>query len=184
MPYYDPYVVYGPWWWPAYRPVFWRPWHARPVFFGHPQFVVRHVDWHGRQVVRHPDGHRHPRAIQHVQTPFRDQRAPLRTQESHRALPHPAPIRQLPHPVVGNPVSIPSHSGSSVRPIVDSVRIHAQAASQAQPQPRREPPRFEQRRSEPRFEQRASEQRREHRPPPQQQRQHGQSNKQHSNRRG
>jgi uncharacterized protein DUF3300 len=31
VPYYDPYVVYGPWWWPAYRPVFWRPWHARPV---------------------------------------------------------------------------------------------------------------------------------------------------------
>lgn len=31
-PYYDPYVVYGTWWWPAYRPVFWRPWVARPVF--------------------------------------------------------------------------------------------------------------------------------------------------------
>jgi len=32
VPYYDPLVVYGGWWWPAYRPVFWRPWHARPVF--------------------------------------------------------------------------------------------------------------------------------------------------------
>jgi hypothetical protein len=31
-PYYDPYVVYGTWWWPAYRPVFWRPWVARPIF--------------------------------------------------------------------------------------------------------------------------------------------------------
>src|SRR5438874_2713117 len=31
-PYYNPYVVYGTWWWPAYRPVFWRPWFARPVF--------------------------------------------------------------------------------------------------------------------------------------------------------
>src|SRR6266851_10409193 len=30
--YYDPYVVYGTWWWPAYRPVFWRPWIARPIF--------------------------------------------------------------------------------------------------------------------------------------------------------
>ncbi|HXI37759.1 MAG TPA: DUF3300 domain-containing protein, partial [Burkholderiales bacterium] len=32
VPYYDPLVVYGGWWWPAYRPVFWRPWYARPVF--------------------------------------------------------------------------------------------------------------------------------------------------------
>ena len=31
-PYYDPFVVYGTWWWPAYRPVFWRPWVARPIF--------------------------------------------------------------------------------------------------------------------------------------------------------
>ena len=32
VPYYDPLVVYGGWWWPAYQPVFWRPWYARPVF--------------------------------------------------------------------------------------------------------------------------------------------------------
>ena len=32
VPYYDPFVVYGGWWWPAYRPVYWRPWHPRPVF--------------------------------------------------------------------------------------------------------------------------------------------------------
>jgi uncharacterized protein DUF3300 len=32
VPYYNPYVVYGTWWWPAYRPVYWRPWVARPVF--------------------------------------------------------------------------------------------------------------------------------------------------------
>lgn len=33
VPYYDPLVVYGGWWWgPAYRPVYWRPWYARPVF--------------------------------------------------------------------------------------------------------------------------------------------------------
>jgi hypothetical protein len=30
-PYYNPYVVYGRWWWPAYRPVFWRPWAPCPV---------------------------------------------------------------------------------------------------------------------------------------------------------
>ena len=26
VPYYDPLVVFGPWWWPAYPPVFWPPW--------------------------------------------------------------------------------------------------------------------------------------------------------------
>ncbi|HEX6240873.1 MAG TPA: DUF3300 domain-containing protein, partial [Polyangiales bacterium] len=31
VPYYDPYVVYGPWW-GYYRPVFWRPWVVRPAF--------------------------------------------------------------------------------------------------------------------------------------------------------
>ena len=29
--YYDPLIVFGPWWWPAYRPVYWRPWPVRPV---------------------------------------------------------------------------------------------------------------------------------------------------------
>src|SRR3954463_375609 len=36
VPYYDPLVVYGGgWWWSAYRPVYWRPWYARPVFVTH-----------------------------------------------------------------------------------------------------------------------------------------------------
>ena len=30
-PYYNPYIVYGPWWVPAFRPVYWRPWVWRPV---------------------------------------------------------------------------------------------------------------------------------------------------------
>jgi hypothetical protein len=30
-PYYNPYIVYGPWWWPAYYPVYWRPWVWRPI---------------------------------------------------------------------------------------------------------------------------------------------------------
>ena len=30
--YYDPLIVYGPAWRPAYRPVYWRPWAPRPVF--------------------------------------------------------------------------------------------------------------------------------------------------------
>jgi hypothetical protein len=56
-PYYNPYIVYGTWWWPAYRPVYWRPWVARPVYVTRvvqPVRIVRpgHV-WHGpARVVR------------------------------------------------------------------------------------------------------------------------------------
>lgn len=46
---YDPYVVYGPWWWPHYRPVFWRPWAPRPVFV-HYGFFYTKPDWHRRHV--------------------------------------------------------------------------------------------------------------------------------------
>jgi len=47
--YYDPYVVYGSWWWPHYHPVFWRPWAPRPVFLAHGFFHTK-PDWHGRHV--------------------------------------------------------------------------------------------------------------------------------------
>jgi uncharacterized membrane protein YgcG len=51
VPYYDPYVVYGPWWWgPAYGPVIWSPWVVRPAFVGVGFFFARPV-WHSRQVV-------------------------------------------------------------------------------------------------------------------------------------
>jgi hypothetical protein len=50
VPYYDPYLVYGPWWWPAYRPVFWRPWHPRPAVFVSATFFSGSVDWHRRHV--------------------------------------------------------------------------------------------------------------------------------------
>jgi hypothetical protein len=35
VPYYDPLIVYGTWWWPAYRPVHWAPWpgyHVRKAY--------------------------------------------------------------------------------------------------------------------------------------------------------
>jgi hypothetical protein len=36
VPYYDPLVVYGSWWWPAYPPVYWRPW---PGYYARPGYV-------------------------------------------------------------------------------------------------------------------------------------------------
>jgi hypothetical protein len=41
--YYDPLVVYGTWWWPAYRPLCWRPWAPRVVFVNHVTVVSRQV---------------------------------------------------------------------------------------------------------------------------------------------
>lgn len=44
-PYYDPYVVYGGWAWSSYRPVYWRPWVARPRFVTR-IVVAPPVRWH------------------------------------------------------------------------------------------------------------------------------------------
>ena len=43
VPYYDPTVVYGPWWWPAYPPVYWTPW---PGYYVRPGYTVGFV-WGG-----------------------------------------------------------------------------------------------------------------------------------------
>ena len=32
VPYYDPWVVYGPWWWSSYPPVVWAPWPGYVVY--------------------------------------------------------------------------------------------------------------------------------------------------------
>lgn len=62
VPYYDPLVVYGSWWWPAYPPVYLRPWagyYARPAYAGglywgtpvavSPGFFFGAIDWRQRQ---------------------------------------------------------------------------------------------------------------------------------------
>ncbi len=62
VPYYNPVVVYGAWWWPAYPPVYWAPpayyyvpahrpaflwgpgiWFSASFFFGQPDWHRRHV---------------------------------------------------------------------------------------------------------------------------------------------
>jgi uncharacterized membrane protein YgcG len=57
-PYYDPLVVYGGWWWPAYYPVYWRPWVVAPVVVAAGFWYARPV-WHHRHVVVHKHGHHH-----------------------------------------------------------------------------------------------------------------------------
>jgi len=61
VPYYDPLIAYGPWWWSAYPPFYWAPWPGyvrayRPGFWwGAPVgvsvgFFFGGVDWHRRYV--------------------------------------------------------------------------------------------------------------------------------------
>jgi uncharacterized protein DUF3300 len=61
VPYYDPLIAYGPWWWSAYPPFYWAPWPGyvrayRPGFWwGSPigvsvGFFFGGVDWHRRYV--------------------------------------------------------------------------------------------------------------------------------------
>ena len=79
VPWYDPLVVYGLWWWPAYPPVQWRPWpvyaarpgHVTRIYWGppvrvSPGFFFGVIDWHRRQVqlVGIPNyNHRHRIAV-------------------------------------------------------------------------------------------------------------------------
>jgi hypothetical protein len=79
VPYYDPLIVYGPWWWRAYQPVAWAPWagYVRPyrrgyttgIWWGQPvgvsaSFFFGNVNWRERRVrVVHDHHHyRSPRA--------------------------------------------------------------------------------------------------------------------------
>jgi len=71
--YYDPLVVYGAWWWPAYRPVLWRPWHVHRVFVPHDRHVAP----------RHPVASpRHFRAP--VSKPVHTKPLPMKIPEAHR----------------------------------------------------------------------------------------------------
>lgn len=45
VPYYDPYVVYGPVWWTVYRPVYWRPWYPRTANLVPANFLRSPLDW-------------------------------------------------------------------------------------------------------------------------------------------
>jgi len=61
VPYYDPWVVYGTWWWPAYPPVYWAPWPGYYYYPGFyfawgigitvgPRFFYSACNWHQRHV--------------------------------------------------------------------------------------------------------------------------------------
>jgi hypothetical protein len=67
--YYDPLVVYGAWWWPAYRPVLWRPWHVHRVYVPRHHYVAPPRHFHSPPPVSRPV---HARSL------------PLKVPEAHR----------------------------------------------------------------------------------------------------
>lgn len=147
--YYDPYVVYGPWWWPHYRPIAWHPWSSYPVFLAH-GFFYSAPDWHHRhvRVVHRPVYvHRHHHA--HVVPGRWQHRPPAHRPQAHRAQAHRPQAQHTPgakayvrvpeaqrKPIVQQPM--PAASGYSHQNR-DTVR----------PQQRSQPPR-EERAAEPR----------------------------------
>jgi len=67
VPYYDPAVVYGSWWWPDYPPVYWSPWEGYGWESGFAWgvgigvgtgLIIGSWDWHNHDVYIHD--HRHP----------------------------------------------------------------------------------------------------------------------------
>lgn len=156
--YYDPYLVYGPWWWgPAYRPVVWRPWAPRPVIVSH-GFFYSAPDWHHHHVrVIHRPVFVHQHRHVHV--------APGRWQHrvhAHRSPPHRGPA--LTGTVVTPHVRVPE---SQRKPIVQQQNMPAASGFSQQKRDavrQNNAPRREQRADDSRRrEHRAAEPRREHR---------------------
>lgn len=166
VPYYDPYVVYGPWWWHAHRPVYWRPWHAQPVFvssvfFGGFNWRQRHVTVVRRPVfVKQTQVHVVPGKWQHrpsqsVSTTVRDfrrvpesQRQPIVSSmpaaagfSSQQSLPASLPRREAGRGVREHQRALGQPQAAPVASISHNVMRNPDRA-----QPRREAPRAESRR--------------------------------------
>ena len=87
VPYYDPFYIYGPWWYPAYPPYYWGPsrvsigvglsyWPA--FYFGFAFGAWSYFDWHQHYV--YIDVHRRPRYVRNdrwITNPGRWNHAPV-----------------------------------------------------------------------------------------------------------
>jgi hypothetical protein len=139
VPYYDPTVVYGPWWWAGYPPVYWGPppgYYAWPGFFWGTGVAVSwgfffgHFDWHHRHVkVVHVVHQPHARTVTHT-NPVKWQHNPVhrRNVPYRHMVSRPAFVQ---HPAVGH--------DPRPRPVArhDSPGAHSQtrsAAPQTRPQ--------------------------------------------------
>ena len=184
VPYYDPLVVYGTWWWPSYRPVAWAPWpgYARSYrpgvsvgfWWGRPvglsaNFFFGGVDWRYRQVrVMHPTAYYYRPPVfanrfaaerngwQHWQHDASHRRdIAYRTPETRQRFTSEGSRPQVQRQFTAQPQVQQFHSQVRQQP-------QPQALPQVRPQPQQRAA-FEERRAQPRFEHR------EARPPVQRQ---------------
>ena len=123
--YYDPYVVYGPWWWPHYHPVFWRPWAIYPVFVTRGFFYAR-PQWHHRhvQVVHRPVHVTHHQHRAHV-APGKWQHRPADARPRTNARPQ-ARVPENRQPAARQSVRVPE---AQRRPIVQQHQQQMPAAN-------------------------------------------------------
>ncbi len=99
VPYYNPTVVYGPWWWSAYPPVYWAPppaYYAVPAygpgFYWGSGIVISaglffgHFDWHHRHVNVTHVHHHHGRPVHSHwrHDPAHRRGVPFRNADAHR----------------------------------------------------------------------------------------------------
>jgi uncharacterized protein DUF3300 len=145
VPYYNPYVVYGPWWWHSYRPMYWRPWHPRPAVYVSTSFFGSSVDWHRRHVhrpVHHPH-HVAPRVVQHRHVAPRVIHQQNQVQRQHVRPTVQAPRAQAttPAPHIHNHV----HQAQHARPIVQGAQVHQREHRMEQRREHRAEPRREHR---------------------------------------
>jgi hypothetical protein len=121
VPWYNPLVVYGPWWWHSHRPIAWRPWHSRPAAFVSFSFVRPSVDWHRHRIQRPVHVHRpipvHRPAQVHRPTQVHRPAQVHRPVEVHRpqvrSEQRPAHIRNHVHPTQ---TARPIVQGAGIRP--------------------------------------------------------------------
>jgi len=139
VPYYDPTVVYGTWWWPAYPPVYWPPWPGYVAVSGFAWgvgifvttgFFFGNCDWPRRRVdIVNVHNFYYPRAVpgrrEHrpVTGPWRHdpvhrRGAPYHDRELRRkyGAPSESPEFRRNFPRFGQPSPSPSAPGKRVAP--------------------------------------------------------------------
>lgn len=109
VPWYNPFVVYGPWWWHSHRPIAWRHWHARPVV----HHLHRPIQVH-RPVQVHRPAHVERRA--YIRAPVQRAIAPRPVIQGAR---QPAARPVIQGAIVRNPV----HQALSARPAIQGARV-------------------------------------------------------------
>jgi hypothetical protein len=150
VPYYDPFVVYGPWWWPAYPPMYWPPWPGyvvapAPGFwwgvgvgisFG---FFFGAFDWPHHHVVvvrppppvyHPPPGHRPPPPGAWQHDPVHRRNVPYRTETVRREFGRPLPP----------PAGVPPRVEYRGRPSPGQITVPPPAGRPPSPPPTRAQP--------------------------------------------